>query len=127
MTTNKKGFEGEEEVKTENMDDLFQDDSTIPESNWFNFVEIGDNIQGELMMDPYDNETKFGMQKIYVVKTKEGKEYNVALKHTTHKYSIQQLRDATVGDLVAFRLKDLIKTDYGNPAKAIEVRLKKTK
>jgi hypothetical protein len=110
---------------SEDFSDLFQDDSTIPESNWFAFEKVGDNIQGELVMEPYDNETKFGKQRVYVVKTKEGKEFNVALKHTTHKYCVQQLRDVAVGDLVAFRLKDLIPTDYGNPAKAIEVRLKK--
>lgn len=109
----------------EKIEDLFADESTIPASNWFNFEKVGDNIQGELVMEPYDKESKYGTQKIYVVKDKDGKEWNVSLKHTTHKYSILQLKAAEVGDTVAFRFKESIPTDYGNPAKAIEVRLRK--
>lgn len=108
-----------------NIDDLFADESTKPESNWFNFEKIGDAVQGEITMEPYDHEGKYGTQKVYPIKTKEGKEYLVSLKHTTHKYSIKQLAGAKIGDIVAFKLKDLIETDYGNPAKAIEVRIRR--
>jgi hypothetical protein len=104
--------------------DLFADDSTKPESNWFAFEKVGDSIQGELVMEPYDNETKFGEQRVYTLKRADGQEFNVALKHTTHKMNIQQLKSAAVGDLLAFRLKELVDTGKVNPAKSIEVRIK---
>jgi len=110
----------------ENFDDLFQDDTTIPESAWFQFENVGDAIQGELTMEPYDKESNFGTQKIYVVKrTSDGKEFNVALKHTTHALNIRQLAGIQVGDLVAFRFKEIVDTGKGNPCKSIEVRLRR--
>ena len=105
-------------------EDLFKDDSTIPKSNWFEFNKVGDGIQGELMEEPFDREGKFGMQKIYVVKDGEGNEWNVALKHTTHKINIQQLKRAEIGDIVGFRLKELVDTGKGNLAKSLEVRIR---
>lgn len=121
-----KEFEGEEKVvTTENMDDLFADDSTKPESNWFAFTNVGDAIQGTLVMEPYDKESNFGDQKIYVIKrTSDGEEFNVALKHTTHKMNILQLKSAQVGDLIAFRLKELVDTGKGNLCKSVEVRIR---
>ena len=107
------------------IEDLFQDDSTKPESNFFEFEKVGDAIQGELVMEPYDKEGKFGMQKIYVIKrSSDGKEFNVALKHTTHKMNLLQLKSAAVGDTIAFRLKELVDTGKVNPAKSIEVRIR---
>ena len=105
-------------------DDLFLDDSTKPESNWFEFNAVGDSIQGTLVMDPYEKEGKFGTQTIYVVQ-KDGKDYNVALKNTTHKMNILQLKSAEVGDTVAFRFKEEVDTGKVNPAKSIEVRIRK--
>ena len=107
-------------------DDLFEDDSTKPESNWFAFEKVGDSIQGVLSMEPYENESKFGTQTIYVVQ-KDGKDYNVALKNTTHKMNILQLKSAEVGDTVAFRFKEEVDTGKMNPAKSIEVRVRKQK
>ena len=104
-------------------DDLFEDDSTKPESNWFEFSNVGDGIQGTLVMDPYEKEGKFGAQTIYVI-NKDGKDYNVALKNTTHKMNILQLKSAQVGDTVAFRLKEFVDTGKVNPAKSIEVRIR---
>lgn len=108
------------------IEDLFEDDSTKPESNWFEFNEVGDSIQGILVMEAYEKEGKFGTQTIYVVQ-KEGKDYNVALKNTTHKMNILQLKSAEVGDTVAFRFEEEVDTGKMNPAKSIEVRIRKQK
>jgi hypothetical protein len=103
-------------------DDLFKDDSTKPESAWFAFNEVGDKIQGKLVMEPYEKEGNFGAQTIYVIETADGKEFNVALKNTTHRMNIQQLKAAEVGDLVAFQFVKEVDTNKGNMAKSIEVR-----
>lgn len=105
------------------LDDLWGDETTKPESNWFEFSEVGDGIGGELI-ESFDKEGKFGMQTIYVVKTKDGKEVNVALKHSTHKMQIQQLRRAEAGDIIGFKLREFVDTGKGNPAKSIEVRIR---
>ena len=110
----------EEQVK-----DIWADDSTIPESNWFEFNNVGDAINGELV-ESFDKEGKFGMQRIYVVRRQDGEEFNVSLKHTTHKMQIQQLKRAEPGDVVGFRLKELVDTGKVNPAKSIEVRIRHT-
>ena len=112
---------------------LWEDESTIPQSNWFTFEKIGDFVQGELL-EVYDRESKFGMQKVFCVKVqatsnkeiKEGDEVNVSLKHTTHKMNILQLKGAEVGDVVGFKLKELVDTGKVNPAKSLEVRLRHT-
>lgn len=107
-------------------EDLFADDTTIPESNWFKFATIGDAIQGVLVMEPFDQDSKLGgMQKVFVIQTPEGKEYNVALKHTSNKRQIQQLRGAEVNDILAFKYVADFDSGKGNPAKTIEVRLRK--
>lgn len=114
-----------EELNKDPIADLFEDDSTKPESNWFEFNEVGDSIQGELVMEPYDKEGKYGMQKIYVIKrSSDGEEFNVALKHTTHKMNILQLKSAAVGDILAFRLRELVDVGKGNLAKSMEVRIR---
>ena len=103
--------------------DIFDDESTIPESNWFTFDKIGDAISGELI-ESFPKEGKFGMQQIYIIKTKEGEEFNVALKHTTHKLQVAQMKRALPGDTVGFRFAKEVDTDYGNKAKSIEVRIR---
>lgn len=103
---------------------MWNDDSTKPESNWFAFEKVGDSVGGELVMEPFDHEGKFGLQKVYVIKKSDGEEINVSLKHTSHKVQIQQLKGACVGDILAFRLKELVDVGKGNPAKSIEVRLR---
>ncbi len=113
-------FGGDEVAK-----DLFNDPSTEPKSFWFKFEKIGDVISGELVMDPFDKEGKFGTQKVYVIKKSNGEEWNVPLKHTSNKRQIQGLNDAMPGDVIAFRYAGDFETDYGNPGKNIEVRLRK--
>jgi hypothetical protein len=49
---------------------------------------------------------------------------NVALKHTTHQMQVRQLKSAVPGDVIAFRLRELVDTGKGNPAKSIEVRIR---
>jgi len=103
--------------------DMFNDDSTKPESNWFAFEKVGDSVGGEFV-ESYEKDGKFGMQTIYVVRKADGENVNVALKNTTHKMNIQQLKSAEPGDMVAFRLKEFVDTGKVNPAKSIEVRIR---
>jgi len=109
--------------KVDPVEDLFEDDSTIPESNWFEFSKIGDVITGELV-EAFDKEGKFGTQRVYVVRIKDGREYNVGLKHTTHKVQIQQLKRAEPGDMIGFRFDKEVDTGKVNPAKSISVRIR---
>jgi len=106
-------------------DDLFDDPSTKPESNWFQFEKVGDQIQGVLSMEPYQTDTKFGPQMVYVIQKPDGQEFNVGLKMSTHKLNIQQLKSAEVGDIVAFRFEKEVDTGKVNPAKSIAVRIRK--
>lgn len=116
---------GEEvEIKVENQDDLFQDDTTKPESSWFKFDKVGDSIQGILTMEPYEKEGNFGTQTIYVIQKPDGQEFNVALKNTTHAVQVRQLKTAKVGDILAFRFAKEVDTGKGNLAKSIEVRIR---
>jgi hypothetical protein len=105
-------------------DNLFEDSSTIPESNWFKFETIGDNVQGILAMEQYSSEGKFGTQQVYVLTKADGTEVNVALKHSSNKRAVQQLKSAEVGDILAFKYTEDIDTGKGFPAKAIEVRVR---
>jgi len=115
--------------------DIFEDDSTKPTSSWFAFDSVGDSISGVLAFEPEKKEGKFGDQMVYVLNMetstnpayKKGDEVVVALKMTTHKAQIQQLRSADVGDSVGFRFKDLVDTGKVNPAKSIEVRIRHRK
>ena len=112
----------EEAVAIEDVGSLFDDESTKPQSSWFEFEKVGDSIQGKLVMEPYEKEGNFGTQTIYVIQTADGSEVNVALKNTTHRMNVQQLKKAEVGDLIAFRFDKEVDTGKGNPAKSIEVR-----
>lgn len=103
-------------------EDLFQDPTTVPQSAWFKFTNIGDSVQGTLLEPPHDKEGAFGLQRVYVVETAGGDEVMVALKHTSNKRQIQQLRKAEVGDIVGFKYTGDFDSGKGNPAKTIEVR-----
>ena len=111
--------------QTEDLKDLWDDESTIPESNWFSFDNVGDTIDGELV-ESFDKEGKYGMQRVYVVRKADGNEWNVSLKHSTHKVQIQQLKRAEPGDVVGFRFKESVDTGKGNPAKSIAIRIRHT-
>lgn len=105
--------------------DIFGDATAVPESAWFNFEKVGDAISGVLMQEPYDKTGPFGDQKIYVIKRQaDGKEFNVALKATTHAMQIRLLKGASVGDVLGFRFKEEVDTGKGHKAKSIEVRHK---
>ena len=110
-------------MDTKDINGMFEDETTKPQSNWFSFEKVGDTIGGELI-EFFDKETQFGQQRVYVVRAADGKEWNVPLKHTTHKMNIQQLKSADPGDMVAFRLKELVDTGKGNLAKSIECRIR---
>lgn len=135
MSQKKKDEEMKNDVATPiNVDevDVWNDETTVPQSAWFAFEKVGDAIQGVLMQEPEDREGKFGLQRIYMIKAltstdtgiKKDDEIFVALKHTTHKVAIQQLKRTLVGDVIGFRFKEEFPTDFGNAAKVIEVRIK---
>lgn len=109
-------------------DDLFNDDSTKPESNWFSFDKVGDSIQGVLVMEPFEAETKYGAQMVYVLQKADGTEMNVGLKKFDKKgnlrRNVQQLKSAAVGDILAFRFESEVDTGMDNMAKNIEVRIR---
>jgi len=106
-----------------NFDDVWDDDSTKPQSNWFAFEKVGDNVSG-IFIEMFEKEGSFGPQHVYVLKLKNGEETNVALKDTTHKVQIGQLKRALIGDVIAFRFKELVDTGKGNKAKSIEIRIR---
>lgn len=105
-------------------DGIWDDESAVPESSWFNFEKVGNSVVGELLLPPFEKEGNFGVQTIYTIRTKENKEFNVALKNTTHALNIRQLKGAEVGDIIAFRYKESVDTGKGNPAKSMEVRIR---
>lgn len=105
-------------------DNLFDDDSTKPESNWFQFEKVGDYIQGVLVMEPFQSESKFGPQMVYVIQKADQTEFNVGIK-LTNKFVIQQLKGASVGDEVAIRFEKEVDTGKVNPAKSLAVRIRK--
>lgn len=109
--------------KVEEEIDLWEDETTKPQSNWFEFEKVGDTINGELV-EFLDKEGKFGLQRIYIIRGEDGEDINVALKHTTHKLQIQQLKRAEPGDVIGFRFAKEVDTGKSNPAKSIEVRIR---
>ncbi len=105
-------------------EEMFNDPNTAPDTGWFKFEKPGDAIAGPLVMEPYDQDGNFGMQKVYVINTKDG-DVNVSLKATSNKRQIRQLAGAEVGDVLAFRFADWYDSGKGNPGKSIEVRIRK--
>lgn len=134
MSAEEKGVDlgNPEEVKAAvgggEVDDLFNDDSTKPESNWFAFDKVGDSIQGVLVMEPFETETKYGAQMVYVIQKADGTELNVGLKKFDKKgnlrRNVQQLKSVAVGDILAFRFESEVDTGMDNMAKNIEVRIR---
>ena len=111
------------DIKIESVDDLFNDETTKPESTWFKFEKIGDGFGG-MLVDTFESDGKFGLQTVYLVRNDAGEEVNIALKNTSHKRSIQMLKAAQKGDMVAFKFTSEYDTDFGNKGKNIEVRFR---
>jgi hypothetical protein len=125
MAKKKDTFDGGgEELSKDWANDLFNDPATEPKSAYFQFEKVGDMVAGELTDTPFEKEGKFGFQTIYPIRTKEGTEMFVALKNTTHKIQVRQLRSVEVGDMVAFRFEKEVDTGKVNPAKSISVRIR---
>ena len=111
--------------------DIFQDDSAIPTSNWFKFTAVGDYISGTFV-ESFEKKSDLGTQIVYALKVistsnpdfKEGDEVNVPLKVTTHKYNIQQLKSAEVGDVIGIKFSQELDTGKMNKAKVLDVRLR---
>lgn len=106
------------------VEELFGDPSLEPKGNWFAFNNPGDSIAGELVMEPYQAESNFGPQWVYVLKTKEG-DVNVGIQITkSREQIIRTLKPAEVGDVVAFRFSNWFDSGKGNQGKNIEVRVR---
>ena len=109
----------------ESVDDLFGDETTAPESKWFKFDNVGDGIGG-MLVDKFEKEgvESFPSQMIYIIRTKEGEEFNVPMSLTKSRERINRaLKFAQPGDLVAFKFTEVYKTKPGMAdGKNIEVR-----
>lgn len=107
------------------MGSIFDDESTVPESEWWAMETPGQRIEGVLVLEPYDKDFGFGPNRVYVIETPDGKEINVGLKHTTHARAVKQLRGAQPGDILGFEYVGEVDTGKGNPAKSIKVRIRR--
>jgi hypothetical protein len=120
-------------IEQDPLEAMFNDPSSKPTSNWFAFENEGDAIVGTLLFPATESEGKFGPQTVYEIETvgstkeghKAGDQVKVALKNTSHKVQISQLKAAEVGDRIAFKFKERVDTGKGNPVKSIEVRISK--
>lgn len=105
--------------------DIFQDESAIPESNWMKFEKVGDSIQGILVEEPqYNQPSRFGIQNVYTLETPDGRIVMVGLKPDSHKRAVKQLKLAEVGNEVGFKFTGFYDTEKGNPGKNIDVRIR---
>lgn len=99
----------------------------IPQSNWFKFESVGDNIKGTLSsIFIKTGDEDFADQKVYVLVncTINGKEvpdaYNVGIKATSD-YIVSRMNKAKIGQRVGFKFEKEIepkKKGY-KPAKSI--------
>lgn len=111
----------------ENKDELF-DETNIPESNWFKFVEVGDRVSGEVVevMEKKATIAGYPDQRVFVMKQKNGELINVGVKVTSD-YLMSRTNGVTAGDMIGFEFKKEIpaKKKGFRPAKSIEVYVKK--
>lgn len=105
-------------------DDMFNDESTKPQSSWFKFEKVGDSIAGILVAEPYEKNGDYGMQTLYTLETPDGSEVIVTQKNTSNLRNIKMLRQAVVGDYIAFKYVKDVDTGKGNLAKSIDVRIR---
>ena len=106
-------------------DDLFKDDSTKVESSWMKWENVGDTLQGVLVMEPYDKDGDLGKQRVYVLQKANGDEVNVGFNIEKKAFIIRQLNKARVGDIVALRYTGNVEVPgKPQPAKNIEVRIR---
>lgn len=105
-------------------EDLFNDPTTEPKSDWMKFVNVGDSVQGVLLEKPQEMQSKLGPQVVYTLETTDRGVVMVGLKQTSHVRAIRQLKQAEIGDIIAFKFAGTYKTDKGNDGKSIAVRIK---
>jgi hypothetical protein len=106
------------------VDDIFLDESTIPQSNFMKFTKIGDSIQGVLVEVQENVESKFGAQTLYTLETDKNEIVIVGLKPSSHVRTVRQMKSASIGDIVAFKYTADYDSGKGNPGKSIECRIK---
>lgn len=106
-------------------DDLFNDPDTVPVSDWVKFENPGDMVQGRLFEEPqYNVEGKFGSQNVYTLETADGAIRMVGLNPASHVRAVRQLKQASVGDIVAIKFTEWYDSGKGNPGKSYDVRIR---
>lgn len=105
--------------------DIFNDESTVPASDWFKFENPGDAVSGVLLEEPqYNVPGKFGPQNIYTLETAEGRVVMIGLNPKSHVRAVRQLKQAEVGDTVGIKFVDTYDSGKGNPGKNLDVRIR---
>ena len=107
-------------------DELF-DEKNIPESNWFKFDKVGCKVSG-IVETIFENPARdlFPAQRCFTLRQEDGSTVNVGIKKTST-YLMSRTNNITVGDTLGLKfMKEIPPTKKGlNPAKSIEVFLKK--
>ena len=107
--------------------DFFSEENE-PESNWFAFKEVGDNVSGTLLSRT-EKEGNYGPQMVYELET-EGGVVNVGIL-TKKKFIVSAMNKAKIGQKVGFKYTDDFQNDEMKkkgfaPAKNIKVFLDKS-
>lgn len=109
------------------LDDLVSDDNK-PESNWFKFKKVGDEVRG-VFLDSQEVGGTGGMpdQVVYEILTKEKDEVKVGIAKSK-KYVIDAMKKVRKGDLVCFKFEKTIpaKQKGYNDSKVIQPYIKFT-
>ena len=107
--------------------DIF-DDKNITASSWFKFEKVGDKVMGEVVSitDQASTNPIYPDQLVFALKQEDGGIVNVGLKKTST-YLMGRTKGIEKGDTVGFKFQSEIpaKTKGYNPAKSIEVYVKK--
>jgi tryptophan synthase alpha subunit len=111
------------------LDNVFNDESTKPQSNWFKFDKVGDKVVGvvtDIMTKAGDN--GFKDQKVFTLRQKDNEEVLVGFS-VDKEYIMQRTKNVRKGDILGLEFTKEIepKTKGHHPAKSIEPRVKYTK
>lgn len=111
----------------ETLNDLFKDEN-VPESNWFKFLKVGDQVGGTLV-EVQDKPASgvFGPQRVFSLKKPDGEIVHVGIA-LDKDYVIGRANTARLGDQLGFKfMKEVPSKSPGfAPAKSIEVFVKHT-
>jgi len=107
-------------------EDLFTDENK-PTSNWFKFDNVGDKVAGKLVsVSEKEASGQFPAQRVYTIEQGDGLTVNVGIS-LKKDYVNSRASQARIGDILGFKFVKEIppKTKGLNPAKSIEVYVKK--